>query len=230
LSIADLKEAIRPTAAEVAEARERDPGEGMVAALVRTAMATVFTLAEEGITLGVTRGTLTNEQYLDALWPPALALAERQAPGSRAHMAAELLGMICTLFDHWRALADRDLAPSAVDFKSLNLSLAIGYRAGMLTLDEAGLFDVAGKAEKAKQGRSDAIRKRNLEKTAWHEPALALARRHRQTFPHRATAQIASVIDNDASIHSPSPTQVLETLREWERTGKLPKRKRAGEK
>lgn len=226
MAIADWKDKVRPTAAEVAEAQARDPGEGTVAALVRTASATVYTLAEAGVVLEVTQGTLTDRQYLDALWPAALAITDKLAPGTRAHMAAELLGLICTLFDHWETSAENENRPD-VDMKGYQLSLAIGYRAGMLTLDEAGLFEVAGRALQAKKGRGDKVRERNLAKTAWYEDAKAKARRIRQTFPKRSAAQVAEAIHADASIPSPSYQQCYDKVLEWEKDGSIPRKRAA---
>lgn len=213
---------VRPTLQEVQAARSRSRAEGMVAALMRAATATIWTLAEEGIVCEVTQGSLTDGQYLEALWPFALAVTDREAPGTRANLAAEMLGLISTLFTSMQQPGEPD------HVKHYELLLAIGYRAGMLTLDEAGLFDVAGKALKAQEGRSQKIRERNRSKTAaWHPAAIAKATRHRETFPHRATAQIADLIHSDPTIPSPSYDQVLTTLRAWEKSGTIPKRKKA---
>jgi hypothetical protein len=165
---------------------------------------------------------------MDVLWPAALAITDRAASGTRAHTAAELLGLICTLFRHWEDAGASDERPE-VDMKGYALCSAIGYHAGLLTIDETGLFDVANTALAAKKGRGDAIRERNLAKTAWHTDAQAKARRIRQTFPKRSASQVAEAIHNDPTIASPSYQQAYDMVLAWEKDGTIPRKKKAGE-
>lgn len=214
------KDMLRPTTADIDQATG---SRALVLSIERTISAALFTLAEEGIILEVTEGQVPDGVYVGLMARMALTSTKQRPALSRAALAARLLGWCAAFLES----AEGD-EPDPIDHHQM--MLAIGYHAGMLALDECGLFDVAGKALTNRQRRGDRVRERNLSKTAWHEPALALAKRHRETFPHRATETIASVIDGDSSIGSPGHTQILTTLRGWEKDGLLPRRKLAAKK
>lgn len=211
-------------------ARSRTQQKQAVSRLVRFLEETRHVLEKEGIAIGSARGSKALMKYIGELGPAALTVADKHPPESRAHRGAQLIGLISSLLSHWVSREKEDLR-SVVDVRSHDLSFQIGHFAGMLELDVKGMFLELSTARLAKKGRADGALKSAKVRTAWHEPALAKARRQRERYPNRATSQIATSIDEDSTIKKkPSYMQLLNTLYLWEKTGALPRKKLAPKK